>query len=61
MLDRIRKSRRKAPQAVPSHDQPLRPRTRGDVPEWETARWKHQVEAEARHRLKKELHGDTVD
>lgn len=27
-----------------------------NVPEWATERWKHQVEAEARHRLKREVH-----
>ena len=27
------------------------------VPEWATEHWKHQVEAEARRRLKDEVHG----
>jgi hypothetical protein len=27
----------------------------GRAPEWATERWKHQVEAEARHRLKHEV------
>jgi hypothetical protein len=26
------------------------------VPEWTTARWRHRVEAEARNRLKHDLH-----
>jgi hypothetical protein len=27
-----------------------------DEPEWRTERWKHAVEAEARNRLKREIH-----
>jgi hypothetical protein len=27
------------------------------VPEWTTEEWKHRVEAEARHRLKREIRG----
>ena len=27
------------------------------VPEWMTEAWKHRVEAEARHRLKREIRG----
>ena len=31
--------------------------TNGHVPEWMTERWKHQVDAEARRRLKRKIHG----
>jgi hypothetical protein len=58
MRYRTPKPRRKAPLPVRS---PAQPRRRGGLPEWETVKWKHQVEAEARHRLKRELHGDSVD
>ena len=27
------------------------------IPEWATERWQHRVEAEARKRLKRDLHG----
>jgi len=28
----------------------------GNVPEWKTECWKHRVEAEARHRLRRNVH-----
>lgn len=63
MLDHTPKARRGARQAVRSTKQPVQPgqRSKAEVPDWESARWKHRVEAEARHRLKKELHGESVD
>ena len=63
MLGHTPKTARSARHPVRSPRQPvgLSPRRDAAVPEWETARWKHQVEAEARHRLKKELHGESVD
>jgi len=41
---------------------PLRACRRSDVavPEWQTLKWKHRVEGEARRRLKKELRGESV-
>ena len=30
------------------------------VPEWMTEAWKHRVEAEARHRLKRDIRGISV-
>jgi hypothetical protein len=63
MRDHTPNARRTAHRPVRSTGRPVRPSPRGDagVREWETARWKHQVEAEARHRLKKELRGESVD
>ena len=63
MRDHTPKARRDARHPPRSTKQPARPSPRGDagVHEWETVRWKHQVEAEARHRLKRELHGESVD
>ena len=63
MLEHTPKARRGARHAVRSTKQPVQPgqRSKSEVHEWETARWKHQVEAEARHRPKKELHGESVD
>jgi hypothetical protein len=62
MPDHAPETRRFARRPLRPAKEPARPAPRGasEPHEWETERWKHQVEAEARSRLKKELRGEEV-
>jgi hypothetical protein len=64
MLEHIRHKwslRRRPAKAAPAPTERPTARTRPErepqVPEWETEHWKRMVEAEARHRLKRNIRG----
>ena len=47
--------RRRPAQAAPTPTARSRPEREHQVPEWETEAWMRRVEAEARHRLKRDV------